>query len=209
MGTHRIRHSNGIWGKTVTPERVGTDQDRGRVMIGRPADHHAVKAGIKKPARLFQGGDAAVDADEQIGKLLLHSDNKVVVQRRYLAVFLGAEALQPGLAGVDDNVAHPCPGDGLDESGQDFPGRLVVYPDAALNADRHIRLIHHRAQAGGHEVGAFHQHGTKAARLDTIRRTAAVEVDFIISPGTRYSNGLREFLRIGPAKLKSDGMLLR
>ena len=52
VGTHGVDDSQCIRGEGVAPERVGTDQDRGRVMVGGPAKHHTVEALIEKGLRL-------------------------------------------------------------------------------------------------------------------------------------------------------------
>ncbi len=45
---------------------------------------------------------AAVDDQRQRGEVLLQARDDLIAQRRQLAVFLRAHALQPGIAGVDD-----------------------------------------------------------------------------------------------------------
>ena len=133
-----------------------------------------------------------------------------MVQRRDLAVFLGAKALQPGLAGVDDDMAHPCPGDGFDELRQDRLRVLVIDADAAFYRDRHVGLAHHRADAVGDKGGPFHQDRAETAGLHPVRGAAAVQVDLVIAPGPGDpAYRLGQLARVGAAKLQGDRVFHR
>ncbi len=61
---------------------------------------------------LVERQNSAINDDFQIRSLLLQAIDIVIVQRRYLPVFLRRQALQDGLAGVHDEgptarSAHP------------------------------------------------------------------------------------------------------
>ena len=73
-----------------------------------------------------------------------------MVERRQLAVLLRAQPLEPGLAGVDGDPAHPGGGEGGEEVRQHPLRVLLVDPDAALHRDRHRpgRRDHRRGAVG-------------------------------------------------------------
>ena len=55
VGAHRVHDGEGVRRIVVAPKRIGPDQDRGWVVIGRAADHHAIEALIEQRSCLRQG----------------------------------------------------------------------------------------------------------------------------------------------------------
>jgi hypothetical protein len=204
VGAHRVDHLDRIRGEAVAPKPVGSDQDRGRVVIGRAAQHHPVKALVQECLRLREAGDPAVDADYKVGEPLLHLQHEVVVQGRDLAVLLRRKALEPGLARMDDDVADPCPGQRLDEMGQDSFRILLIDADAALHRHRGVGFRLHRADTVGDKLWPLHQHCAEAAGLHAVRGTTAVQVDLVIGPGRCDPHGLGQLARVRTAQLKGN-----
>ncbi len=69
IGQHR---PHGVLGRGVRrcaakDHAVGSAQQISRLVIGRSADHHAVKARVQKTLCLLQRGDAAIDRQMQRG----------------------------------------------------------------------------------------------------------------------------------------------
>jgi hypothetical protein len=114
----------------------------------------------------------AVEHDGQLRKLALELVDQLVAQRRHLAVLLGAQALEPGVAGVDDEDLAAGLGHRADEVAHEGVALFLVDADAVLDRDRQRRLpglrrlgrLAHRAHAVGHQRGLGHQAGAEGPR---------------------------------------------
>ena len=95
----RSRGRAGIAEETCVPLRHAPG-----VVVGLAADHHAVDM-LQMLGDLLIAGDAAVEHDGQRREVGLQPVHHLVAQRRHLAVFLRAQALQPGVARVHDEDA--------------------------------------------------------------------------------------------------------
>ena len=187
---------------------VGIQEDIGRLLIGRPPDHHAVHPRCQMFLGLGQRGDAAVDRQVKVGPLGLHPVDQRVVERRNIAVFLGAQTLQPRLSGVDREPAHTGVRDAVEEIGQHRFRVLIVHADPAFHRDldRACRADHRR-RAARDEVRVFHQHRAEGARLNPVRRAADIQVHLVIPAIHRHAGRLGQFLRVRATQLQRDGML--
>ncbi len=157
---------------------------------------------------LLQGGDAAVDGDGEIRVILFDPVDAGIVERRDLAVLLGAQTAQPGLAGMDDEgiatgVAHL-----LDEGLQKFIGVLIVDADAGLHRHRNVDQVAHRLDAVGHQCGLSHQAGAEAAILYPIGGAANVDIHLVIATLLGQLGAACEIGRIAATQLQGDGMFL-
>jgi hypothetical protein len=83
---------------------------------------------------------------------------------------------------------------------------LIVDADPAFDRHRDGNGALHGADASGDQYRLRHQAGAKPAILHPIRRTADIEVDFVIAEILANFRGRREVARIGAAELKRDGM---
>ncbi len=101
IGHHPIAQRFPVrFGRRCTEEAlVDVGKDRG-ILIGGAAEHDAIDM-VEMNGGLVERADATIDADENVGPALFHPVDDLVVERRYLAIFLGAQALQPGLARMD------------------------------------------------------------------------------------------------------------
>ncbi|MNQ60869.1 hypothetical protein D3C85_751690 [compost metagenome] len=186
---------------------------QGRLVIGGAAQHdavqlHAVRR-IQMGLSLIQIADAAVDADGQMRPLALQTPHQIIVQRRHVAVFLGRQALQPGLARMDDEVGDPDRRRGVHRGEQADFGVLIINADAAFDgggdADRALDGRH----AVGHEFRLAHQTGAELARLHPIRGAADVQVDLVIAVRFADSRRLGQLRRVRPTQLQRHRMLDR
>ncbi len=178
-------------------------------MIGGAAQHHPVDALRQMRLGLVQRADAAVDHDGQVRAAALQPVDDVVVERGDVPVFLGAEALQPGLAGVDHKGRHPGLVAAFDQSEQALVRILLVHPDAALDGGRHSDGCGDGGHALGHQIRLAHQAGAETAALHPVRRAADVQVDLDIAHVLANAGGLGQFGGIRAAELQGDGLLER
>ena len=114
---------------------VGLRQQIG-VLVGGAAERDAVHVPQMRLGRI-ERGDAAVDDDLQLGMRGLEPIHAAIVERRDLAVLLGRQALQPGLARMHDEGPAACRRDGRDEALEVRLAVLLVDADAALDRHRH------------------------------------------------------------------------
>ena len=129
----------------------------------------------------------------------------VIIERRNGAVFLGAQALEPGLAGMDIERIDARADHGIGETVKALLGILIVDADAALDRHRPIGGVAHGTHAIGNEIGLCHEAGAELARLHPIGRAADIEVDLGIVVGLGQRNGPGQFSRIGAAQLQGNG----
>ncbi|MNN33726.1 hypothetical protein D3C81_1474950 [compost metagenome] len=158
---------------------------------------------------LIQIGDAAVDADGQMRPLALQTPHQIVIQRRHVAVFLGRQAFQPGLARMDDKAGDPDRRRGVDRGEQADLGVLIVHADAAFDRGGDADRALDRRHAVGHQFRLAHQAGAELARLHPIRGAADVQVDLVIAIGLADPRRLCQLRRVRPAQLQGDRMLDR
>ena len=117
-----------------------------RRMIGCAPEHDAVDM-VQMSLSLAQRLNTAIDADETVRIFLLDPVNPAVVQRRYVAIFLRNEPLEPGFPRM-----HPKRiGAGSKDTGRQFVESdlrvLIIDTDAALDGDRHRDGLFHRGHA--------------------------------------------------------------
>ena len=210
IGAHFLDHFKGGFAPCpVKDYLICPQQNRVWRMVGRATDHHPVQPRVQKPACLIQRGNAAIDRNMQIGEIAFHLHHQIVIQRRHIAVFLGAEPLQPRLAGVDGETGDAGGADRFKKSRQDFAWFLLVHTNAAFHGDFNIRGGDHFGATLGHQRGFFHQHRAKTARLHPIRGAADVQVDLVIALVIANAGGRGQFHRIRPAQLHCDGVFRR
>ena len=180
---------------------------RGRMVIGGAPDHHAVDDG--QVALDFVGaGDAAVGDEHQPREVTLQADDDVVPERRQLAVLLRADAVQPGVAGMDDkDVAATTLGDGADEIAHEVVALGTVDADAMLDGHRDRYRVAHRLDTVGDELRLGHQASPEGAALDALARAAAVEVDLVVAPALAEPGAGGEIGRLAAAELQCERML--
>ena len=154
------------------------------------------------------GFDAAVDDDFQRGKLTFQAVDIIVAQRRHVAVFLGREAFQPGIAGVDDEGCaigffRQC----ADEISQRLIIGFAVEADAVLDGSgTDGRGFLHRVQAVGYQIRLLHQARAERAFLHARAGAAAVEVDFVVAVSSGFGGRFGQILRLAAAQLQRDGV---
>ncbi len=85
-----------------------------RIMVDRTSNHDAIDL-LQMLSGLIQRHDAAVDDNLKIGKILLDPVDSLILQRRLVTILFGAEALQPGLAGMDNKAVASALGDNTDK----------------------------------------------------------------------------------------------
>src|SRR5262249_28546643 len=156
-----------------------------------------------------QRGNAAVDDDLEPGVRGLEAPHTGVIERGQLAVLLGREALEPGLARVHDEARAAGVGDDINKAIKVAFAVLVVDTDPALDGDRHAQPALHRRYAARNQLGLGHQTGAEPALLYPVRRTADIEVDFIVTKRLPQLRGIRERPRLAPGQLQGHGMFGR
>ena len=132
-----------------------------------------------------------------------------VVERRNVAVVLGAEPLEPGLARVHDERRGARRLHRASESEQRFARLLLVDADAAFDRDRKLDRRGHRGDAFGDQRWLPHQAGAETSALHPFGRAAAIEVDLVIAEIGADSRRLSESRRVRAAELQRHRMLGR
>src|SRR6516164_1537301 len=75
-----------------------------RILIGRASEHHAIDVG-EMSYRFAERPDSAIHDDGKIWPTHLDAIDPIIVDRRYVAVLLRAQAFEPSLAGMQDEGA--------------------------------------------------------------------------------------------------------
>src|SRR2546430_8889858 len=156
---------------------------------------------------LLPGGDAAVDHDSELRKVLLEPIDVVVLEWRNLAVLLRREALQDGIARVDDEGSAAGRGD----CGDEVPEKSVILDpvDAGsmLHRDRNADFPPDYRDALRDQRRLGHQAGAESALLHPLARAADVEVDLVVAVVRAELRAAGEILRVAAAELQADRML--
>jgi hypothetical protein len=100
--------------------------------------------------------------------------NQTVVEGRNVAVLLGAEPPEPGLARVNDEDLDARAHAAIHQSEKALLRVLVVHPDPALDRGWDAHGGADRPHALGHQLGLAHETSAEAARLHPVRRTTDV-----------------------------------
>ena len=178
-----------------------------RAVVGGAADHHPVHPCGEMRAGLVQRLDPTVDRQVHLGEGALHLVHERIVERRDVAVFLRAQPLQPGLAGVDRHPRDPRRLESVEKGGQDVTRLLIVDPDPTFHRDLgRCRRGAHRRDAIGDEPGRLHQHRAEGSRLHPVRRAADVEVDLAVAARLGEPGSLGELRGVGAAELQREGL---
>ena len=183
---------------------VGAEQSPW-LLIGRTPQHDAIDK-VEMRFRLGETGDAAIDDDGHLRHRGFQPIYPVIVERRDVAILLRRQSVEPGLAGVDDQRV----GAGRDDAARQLIQRsfriLIVDADPALHCDRNVHGKLHGMDAVSNQRRLSHQTGAKAAILHPVRRTADIEIDFVVAEILADLRTRREIARIGAAELKGYGM---
>ena len=121
-----------------------------RVVVGGAAKHHAVNMRHVLP-RLSEGRNTTIDNDFQVGPLVFEAINEAVAQRRHIAVFLRAQTLKMGLAGMNGERGATGVRHRLHERSQIVVGVVVVDADAAFHRYRNVGGAAHGGDTRGNE----------------------------------------------------------
>ncbi len=128
-----------------------------------------------------QVADAAVDLDLEVGAFGLQAVDVFVAQGRDVAVLFGAEALQPGLAGVHAETIAAGLGHAVHECAHMVVVVAIVEADAVF--DRHGQPAGgpHGGHGVGHPIRVAHQADAEIAALHFVAGAADIEVDLVVA----------------------------
>ena len=157
--------------------------------------------------RLPQAALPGEDDDLEIRMRALQPMHQRMVERRHVAVLLGREPLQPGLARMDDEGAHAGRLARRDHLAQRDLRLLFVHADPAFERHRQVHHRIHRRHARGHQLRFLHQAGAEASRLHAVGRATDIEVDLVIAELGANLRGLRQPHRFAAAQLQRHRML--
>ncbi len=109
---------------------------------------------------------------------------------------------------MHDEHATARGGDRIDETEEAFPFVVVVHAEPAFHRHRRVRRGgDHRGDTVGDQRRFAHQTGAETPGLHAIRRTSAVEIDFVEAVLGADVRRLREQRRIAAAELQRHRML--
>ena len=131
------RAGPGMRRRLAEDQRIDRKESPG-LAIGGAAHHHAIHMG-EMVAGVLDGRDAAIEDHRQVRPRGLQAIDAIIIERGNVAVLCRRQALEPGLARMDDQRV----GAGGDHRiGHGIERRLrvlVVNADAALDRDRDRR----------------------------------------------------------------------
>src|SRR5438874_3497464 len=159
------------------PSRVGQQP---RIVVRGAAEHDAIDV-LQVLRNLRVRGNAAVDDDLALREVALEPINVVILERRDLAVLLGREALQHGVARVHDVRAATRLRHRADEVTHEAIVLDLVDADAVLHRHRHWHGLADRPHAARDELGLRHQARAEGDALHALARAADVEIDLVIA----------------------------
>ena len=126
----------------------------------------------------------------------------IIIKGWNVTVFLGAQPLQPGFAGMQIHHPDTGPGNMRDKIIQTRLGVHIINANAAFDCHRQVGCPPHGGHAFSYQCGFSHQASAEPARLNTVGRTADIQIDFSISIGCRRRHRLRQARRITATKLQ-------
>jgi hypothetical protein len=195
--------------RRIRIEKRGVDACQNiRRLIRRAPQHHTVDV-LQMLSACFQRLDAAIEHDGEFGPRGLEPVDARIIERRNLAVFLRREPVQPGLARVHDERRHARACHRFDEAREIRFAVLVVDADPALDCHRDRDARRHSRNACGDEIRLRHQARAEPALLHARRRTADVEIDFVVAERLADRSRVGKLGGIRPAELQRERMLLR
>src|ERR1041384_4000616 len=206
-GTSRCRRAYSTMRLTTpAPRPPGVGAPPG--LVGRrPAEHDAVDP--RELARdLRARGDTAVDDDFELGKIALQLMHVVILERRHLAVLLGRETPQHGIARMHDERAATGLRHGADEVAHEAIVAHLVDADAVLHRHRQRHRIADRPHAARDELGLRHQAGAEGAAVPARARAADVEVDLVVAVARAEARAMEQLFRLAATELQRDRMFL-
>ena len=188
-------------------QRVPAGEPPG-VVVSLSPHHHAVKHGeLLLHGRV--GLETAVDGDGEVREVALELRGHGVAQRRDLAVLLGRQTLEPGIACMHDEHAAARLGHGADEVAHETIVLALVDAYAVLDRDGHAHCVHHGLDTVGHKLGLVHEAGAEGPALHALARAATVEVDLVVAPLLAQARAVRQVLRLAAAQLQRHGVFRR
>ena len=108
-------------------------------------------------ARLGQTGNSAVNDDFQVRKIPFQPVNQVVLERRDRPVLPGAQSVQPGLAGVDDERTATGFGNSRNKPAKVFITVVPVNTDPCFDSNRTVGRRRHRCDTFGNQGRFCHE----------------------------------------------------
>src|SRR6185369_5339093 len=151
------------------------------VVVRLAADHDAVYQ-LKLLSDMRAGGNTAVGGNREMRKVALEPMHDLIAQRRDLAVLLRRQTLEPGITRMNQEYLATRLAHGADEVAHEVIALALVDADAVFDRDGDPGGIDHRPDAFSHQVRLRHQARAERAALHALAGTAAVEVDFVITP---------------------------
>jgi hypothetical protein len=208
VGQHGLDDAVPIGGMAIVAVdlAVGGGEEVG-VVVGGAANHGGVHLGALGLG-LVEGKDAAVDFDEELGKVAFEAVDLVVAQGRDRAVVLGVEALEPGFAGMDGEMLAACAADDRHEFDHIFVAIAIVYANAVLDGHGQACRSDHGGDGLGDAIGLEHQAGSEVAALDAVAGAADVEVDAVVAPGFGEAGAVGEAGGVIAADLEDEGFFV-
>src|SRR5260364_124187 len=141
----------------------------------------------------------AVQNDFKSWKIALEPVRDLVAERRHAPVFFWIEAMQYGAARVHDKglAARVCDrADKITHKGVFFN---IIEPDPVFDRDWNRHCIAHRAHALGNAQGLCHQRRAEYPALHARGRTAAIQVNFIVTRRFTALGAISQFIWIAAA----------
>ena len=177
-----------------------------RGVIGGAPQHDAIKTS-HFISGLLKCGQPAIQDDVEMREVCLQLMNAGIVERWNFPVFLWAEALQPGFAGMDyESITTRC-GNSFNKAIKSLGLVLVVDADAAFHRHRNFDGQTHRRNTVGHKLRFGHEAGAKSSLLNPVGGAANVEIDFAIAIILANLGSIRKQNGIAAAELEGHGLL--
>mmetsp|Transcript_86224 Transcript_86224/g.180402 ORF Transcript_86224/g.180402 Transcript_86224/m.180402 type:complete len:304 (-) Transcript_86224:104-1015(-) len=195
---------------TIQPS-VGICQYTGVVVSGTPYhDPNQIRWCIGKDTLdLLERLHATIERELQLWKLVAEPVHSVIHQRRDFPVLVRCQTIQEALSGMDDEVLDAGLGHCANKGGGELRRIEIVGSKPAFHRGRQVRGRQDAAHALPNKLRLQHQRRSEfTMACNAIRRAAAVQIDFVISPRRHHLSGSSQIVWIAPTKLTDNRVLV-
>ncbi len=155
-------------------------------MISGTPKHDAIQM-IEMRYRIFQSAYTAIDTNEWRIKALFETIDTIIIKRRNIAIFLWRQPFQPCFAGMNPKRISACFKNLICNCIQCHFRVLIINAYPAFDCDGHRDNFLHGGDATCNHFRCLHQTSAECAGLNTVRRAADIEIDFIVAEASANS----------------------
>ena len=175
-------------------------------MPGGAPEHHAIEC-LKRFLTGHYRRQATIQHNHRIREIRLQARGVVIAKRRDVAIILGRQPFEHGIACMHDKNPATRVVNRTDEIARETVASVVIQAKAVLDRHRNAHGVLHGLDAIGDQAGFCHQARTEGASLDALGRTAAVQVDLVVPPALAELCPIGQIIGVAAAQLQCHRML--